>query len=164
MGFSLIKFRDSLGPCMLISRFRSPTLVQKGGGGSYVFAVFLFTTHISGVKPFGTSIPYVSSYSAARWGSPVRYRYCRAWPASAIQAVKSGRQEGSGAVRTIKVRSGVVPEGDSLSVLLRARCCARTLCCKSLRVLYALRPAPPAPLYLGQEYNSLPSKHPEQRR
>ena len=66
-----------LGPCILIPRFRSPTLVQKegrGGGGSYVF---LFTTHISGVKPFGTSIPYVSSYSAARWGSPVRYRYCR---------------------------------------------------------------------------------------
>ena len=58
----------SLGPCMLISRFRSPTLVQKGGGGGGSY-VFLFTTHISGVKPFGTSIPYVSSYSAARWGS-----------------------------------------------------------------------------------------------
>ena len=62
---------------MLISRFRSPTLVQKGGGGRGGSYVFLFTTHISGVKPFGTSIPYVSSYSAVRWGSQVRYRYCR---------------------------------------------------------------------------------------
>ena len=126
---------------MLISRFRSPTLLQKGGGGGGVHTYFssqLIFQVLSHLVPVSHTCP-----RTARPVGTVRYGTGTVgWPASAIQAVKSGRQEGSGAVRTIKVRSGVVPEGDSLSVLLRARCCARTLCCKSLRVLYALRPAP----------------------